>query len=77
MAIPRTRPPAALSAALVVLAILTGCSPSSTTSPTSASSSVSSSPIPTDSAAGGSLVILGRIVTMDEPAVAEAILIEN
>lgn len=76
----RTRVPAVRSAALVVLALVTGCTPSSTSSPTSPRSSASDSPArtPTASAAlSESLVIVGRIVTMDEPSVAEAILIED
>lgn len=55
----------------VVLAVVAGCAAPPSTSP---------SPSATASAAlasGGSLVIVGRIVTMDEPAVAEALLIEN
>ena len=71
-----------LSAALVALALVTGCSPSSTSSPSSPTSTASGSPAtaaaPSVTRAGtGSLVIVGRIVTMDEPAVAEALLIED
>ena len=71
-----------LSAAVVVLALATGCSPSSTTSPSSPTSSASG-PHATAAAPSlpapetGSLVIVGRIVTMDEPSVAEALLIED
>ena len=71
-----------LSAALVALALVTGCTPSSTSSPSSPISSASGSPAisaaPSLPAPGtGSLVIVGRIVTMDEPPVAEALLIED
>ncbi len=71
-----------LAAAMVVLAFVTGCAPSSTSSPGSPSSSASGSPAtasaPSLHAPGtGSLVIVGRIVTMDEPPVAEALLIED
>jgi len=55
----------------VVLAVVAGCAAPPSTSP---------SPSATASAAlasGGSLVIVGRIVTMDEPAVAEALFIED
>ena len=71
-----------LSAALVVLALVSGCAPSSTSSPSSPTSTASDSPAtsaaPSITAAGtGSLVIVGRIVTMDDPAIAEAVLIED
>jgi predicted amidohydrolase YtcJ len=55
----------------VVLAVVAGCAATPSTSP---------SPWATASAAvasGRSLVIVGRIVTMDEPAIAEALLIED
>ncbi len=69
-------------AAFVVLAILAGCIPSSTNSPSS-SISPASGPLATSASASaaepqaGSLVIVGRIVTMDEPPIAEAMLIED
>ena len=71
-----------LSAALVALALVTGCSPSSISSPSSPTSTASGSPetfaAPSLSAAGkGSLVIVGRIITMDDPPIAEALLIED
>ena len=67
--------------ALVVLALVTGCAFAGTSSPTSPSCSADEAPAPTTTAGatgseGGDLVIVGRIVTMDEPAVAEALLIE-
>ena len=71
-----------LSAALVALALVTGCSPSSTSSPSSPTSTASGSPAisaaPSITAPGtGSLIIVGSIVTMDDPAIAEAVLIED
>jgi len=80
---PRIRFGAArLPAALVVLALVTGCTSSSTSYPTSPTSSTSGSQAPStagspSSTQSGSLVIVGRIVTMDEPRVAEALLIED
>ncbi len=67
-----------LSGALVVLALVSGCAFAGTSSP---SCSAEEAPAPTTTAGaigsqGGDLVILGRIVTMDEPAAAEALLIE-
>ena len=81
-AVCRTRVRAWLPVALAVLAIATGCGPgsiatsSSPTSSASGSSAPSAVASPTASGAG-SLVIVGRILTMDEPAVAEALLIED
>ena len=68
-------------AALVVLGLVTGCAFAGTDSPTSPSCSADRASAPTATAGatgseGGDLVIVGRIVTMDEPAVAEALLIE-
>ena len=70
------------AAALVALAIVSGCSPSSTSAPSSMPSSASGSAAATAAASaaapvGGSLVLVGRIVTMDQPAIAEALFIEN
>src|SRR5690349_12658375 len=68
-----------LAAALAAVIAIGACVPSATTtaspsaeanaSPSAASSALASQP--------GSLVILGRIVTMDDPPVAEALLIEG
>ncbi len=66
----------------MVLAIVPGCVLSSTSSSSppgsspSGSSALSAAPSATPSVAG-SLVIVGRIITMDEPPVAEALLIED
>ena len=70
------------SLTLLALSAIVACAPSSGASPstsadpggTSAGPSASSPPILPGS---GSLVIVGRIVTMDEPPVAEALLIED
>jgi predicted amidohydrolase YtcJ len=67
---------------MVVLAVVTGCTPSSTSSPPPPTSSASGSPASSAAASAtasgaGSLVLVGRIVTMDEPALAEALLIED
>ena len=67
-------PPLLLAVALVA----TACAPGTAASPTC---SDGASPAPTDATGatdsqGGSLVLVGRIVTMHDPAVAEALLIE-
>ncbi|MGK2849405.1 MAG: amidohydrolase family protein [Candidatus Limnocylindrales bacterium] len=70
---------APLSAILIMLALTTGCQPGTIAPPASSApsnppaSSATASPATQD----GNLVILGRILTMDEPAVAEALLIEG
>ena len=71
-----------MSAAVFVLALVTGCVLAGTSFPTSPSCSTGGAPAPTATAGlTGSeerdLVMVGRIVTMDEPAVAEALLIES
>jgi len=76
------RVPAARLAALVVPALVMGCTPSTTSSSASPSSPAGGSPAPSATASAtapgaGSLVIVGQIVTMDEPAVAQALLIED
>jgi len=70
------------SAALVVLAIVTGCGNGGTTSSTSPSCSAAGAPAPTGAASPtgsgrGDVVIVGRIVTMDDPPIAEALLIDS
>ena len=67
------------SAALVVLALVSGCVFAGTSSPTSPSCPRAVAPTATaglTGSEGGDLVIVGRIVTMGEPAEAEALLIE-
>jgi len=72
---------ASLAAACIVLAAVTSCVPSSISSPSGTSppsgSAVPSSVANATALTAGSLVIVGRIVTMDEPPVAEALLIED
>ena len=71
----RTRP----FVALVGMTLLTGCAASATTSATPPPSGAATEPSVIASATPartGSLVIVGRIVTMDEPPIAEAMLIE-
>ncbi len=79
---PRSRSRSTLRAALMVLAVLTGCtqSTSSPSSPPASTASRTQAPSAAASATtsqAGSLVIVGRIMTMDEPAVVEALLIED
>lgn len=69
------------SAALVVLALATGCAFAGTSSPMPPSCPAGGAPAPTTAAGPtaserGDLVIVGRIVTMDDPPIAEALLIE-
>ena len=67
------------SAALVVLALVSGCAFAGTSSPTSPSCPGAVAPTATaglTGSEGGDLVIVGRIVTMDDPPDAEALLIE-
>jgi predicted amidohydrolase YtcJ len=65
---------------LVALMLASGCAPSPT-APSSASAtspSAATTPVPSAPASpSGSLVIVGRILTMDEPPIAEALLIED
>lgn len=68
-------------ALLVVLASASGCV-GGTTSPTSPSCSADGTGTPTSAASPvvsgrGDLVIVGRIITMDDPAVAEALFVED
>jgi hypothetical protein len=69
----------ATSAALSVLALVSGCVLAGTSSP--ASPSCPGAPAPTVTAGltgsdGPDLVMVGRIITMDDPPIAEALLIE-
>jgi predicted amidohydrolase YtcJ len=70
-----------LAAAAVLIALITSCSIGGGSSPTSVSCPAEASPVSPSAKTGseaqrGSLVIVGRIMTMDEPAEAEALLIE-
>jgi predicted amidohydrolase YtcJ len=71
-----------MPAAIGLIAVAMGCGPNNASSPSAAAPPASSSFAPSAAAsspalASGSLVIVGRIVTMDEPPVAEALLIED
>ena len=66
-----------LASALVVVAIA-GCGPAATASPASTPVAPPSAELASSSPADGeALVLVGRIVTMDEPPVAEALLIDH
>jgi predicted amidohydrolase YtcJ len=66
-----------LAAPLVVVAIV-GCGPAATASPaTNPVATPSSELLPSSPADTAPVVLLGRIVTMDEPPVAEGLLIDN
>jgi predicted amidohydrolase YtcJ len=66
-----------LASALVVVAIA-GCGPAATASPASTPVAPPSAELASSSPADGEAVVLvGRIVTMDEPPVAEALLIDH
>jgi hypothetical protein len=66
-----------LSSALVVVAIA-GCGPAATASPGSTRVAPPSAELASSSPADAeALVLVGRIVTMDEPPVAEALLIDR
>ena len=61
-----------------VLAALSGCAPASSALPSpSADGSTPSTPGPSTATSTGSLVLLGRIVTMADPPLADAIFIED
>jgi hypothetical protein len=69
------------AAAVFVLALVGGCGPAGTGSPMSPACSARESPdrnaiVDTTDSRAGDLVIVGQIVTMDEPGLAEALLIE-
>ncbi len=71
-----------VSAVLFALAVAVSCAPSGAGAPASTSCAAGGSPSPTNAASahesgGGSVVIVGRIVTMDDPPIAEALLIQE
>ncbi len=69
---------ARLLVALICLTVVAGCAPgSSTPLPTDESTEAPTQTTSAISQRSGSLVIVGRIVTMDEPTVAEALLIKD
>ncbi len=66
-----------LASALVVVAIA-GCGPAATASPASNPVATPSAELASSSPAdAGSVVLVGRIVTMDDPPIAEALFIED
>src|SRR5687767_13814262 len=68
------------SSVLAVVALISGCAFAGTSSPTSSSCAEAAAPTAaagTAGSEGSDLVIVGRIVTMDEPAEAAALLIEG
>ena len=67
---------AAVIAVLLVALVANGCGPGAS-SPSADRSTAGSAASAAVEPEGGSLVIVGRIVTMDEPSDAEALLIEN
>ncbi len=80
--LPCARFRASLPAALIALAVVTGCTlggpgtASPPASPPGASPVASTAPSPT-TPPSGSLVVVGRIVTMDQPPIAQALFIED
>jgi predicted amidohydrolase YtcJ len=79
---PSARAVARLLAMLVVLALVGGCASSSTSSPAAPAKLASTAPATavassTTASMTGTLVLVGRIVTLDDPAIAEAVLIED
>ena len=65
---------------LVAVMAAGGCAPGTSTAPSSSASGAAPEPsaaASTTAPGTGSVVIVGRIVTMDEPPIAEAVLIEN
>ena len=71
--------PARCLVALAGLTILAGCAPTATTSasPLPRGETAEPSRVASPSVGSGSLVIVGRIVTLRDPAVAEAVFIED
>jgi predicted amidohydrolase YtcJ len=69
--------PARLVVALVAALMASGCGTSATGSPSPSASNAAPSATASSATGRGSIVIVGRIVTMDEPPVAEALFIED
>jgi predicted amidohydrolase YtcJ len=70
-------PPARLVVALVAALLATGCATSATGSPSPSASNAAPSATASPATGLGSIVIVGRIVTMDQPPIAEALFIED
>lgn len=71
-----------LAPLLLTLALVLGCQPAATTAPSAPAGSASGSTEPTSapspvSGQSGSVVVLGRVMTMADPPIAEALFIEN
>jgi predicted amidohydrolase YtcJ len=69
--------PARLVVALVAALMASGCATSATASPSPSASNAAPSAAASPATGRGSIVIVGRIVTMDEPQIAEALFIED
>jgi predicted amidohydrolase YtcJ len=69
--------PARLVVALVAALMASGCATSATASPSPSASNAAPSAAASPATGRGSIVIVGRIVTMDEPPIAEALFIED
>ena len=69
--------PARLVVALVAALLASGCATSTTGSPSPSASNAAPSATASSATGRGSIVIVGRIVTMDEPPIAEALFIED
>ena len=67
------------TAVLIAVGILTGCvgGPTSSGAPSCSDTDTPSEVTASPTSGRGDVVIVGRIVTMDEPAIAEALLIED
>src|SRR5829696_4510856 len=79
---PRIRLPASLLVLAVVVDLMIGCAPNSTSSPEAPAPSASTAPVTTvapstTAARTGTLILVGRIVTLDDPAIADALFIED
>ncbi len=64
-------------AAALVAGTIAGCGPAAATSPANPVATPSRELLPRSPAATGAVVLVGRIVTMDQPAVADALLIDH
>jgi predicted amidohydrolase YtcJ len=69
--------PARLVVGLVAALLASGCATSASGSPSPPASNAAPSTTASSATGRGSIVVVGRIVTMDEPPIAEALLIED
>ena len=72
---PETRR-AAATAVLLVAFVVSGCGPTSSSPSADGSTAPSAAPSASEPE-GGSLIIVGRVVTIDDPPVAEAFFVED